>query len=489
MISAHASNHDFFLEKVSKTIQRHRLLKPEESVLVAVSGGLDSMTLLYALRALGYNLEVAHFDHQTRGGESACDADFVQASCRTLGLPSFQGTEPVLHNAHRLRTSFEAHARERRYAFLTATATRQGIMTLATGHQMDDQAETVLMGLLGLSSDFGPGGLLPSINRDGIKIIRPLIECTREEIQGWALANDIPWREDRSNASTRFMRNRVRLDVIPFLERVHPGFAGRLARFAEMYRCDSAYLDTCASRLLEAISRPSRLFPEIIVLEREAFRLAPDAVRRHAFKVLAHRLGVHACRERLFKAETFVQKASTGAYFDFGDGIRLYAAKDGIHVIPGKCLFLEGAASGCELAVPGITNVGEWTVHARLLAANQSPVLKQPRSSTAWRQYFDLEGLKPPVSLRFRNPGDRMVPFGMQHSKKVQDIMVDEGVPEYCRNALPILTTREGVLWIVGCRRSALAPVREGTRTIVELSCDRVQDEEGYDSPVSTDSL
>lgn len=476
---ARASEPDPFLRLVADTIRNHNLLQPQEKVLVAVSGGLDSTVLLHALRALGYVVEGAHFDHQTREGESAGDANFVQHMCRTLDVPCFCGTEPVLDEALRSGTPFEAYARKRRYAFLTATAALRGCRVLATGHQMDDQAETVLMGVLGLSSDFGPGGFPPLTYREQVWVIRPLIDCSRDQIERWANARDITWREDSTNASTAYTRNRMRIELIPLIKSLHPGFGRRLARFGEMLRSDTQFLDLHASRLLQDSLHPYPGNPDIFELDHRAFLLAPEALRRHALKVLACRHNVRPSYGQFLRADIFVRTAPTGRYFDFGGGIKLYKATSGVHILVPSQTSAMHRIEATGLNIPGSTIAGVWTLDVHILEGQDWSPATLPGISSPWHQYFDLDVLGQPVEIRSRKPGDRIVPYGMHRPRKIQDIMVECGIPEYHRDALPVLTTPAGILWVPGCRRAAMAPILETTRRVLEVECRFAREECG----------
>lgn len=456
---------------VKDTIQRYGLLQQGCRVLAAVSGGVDSMVMLRVIQMLGYLVEAAHFDHQSRGGESAADAAFVRNICLEWGIPFHFGTEAVESGARANRLSFEGYARERRYAFLISTAKQNGIDTIATGHQQDDQAETVLMGLLGLASGIGPGGYAPLLEQEGLRIVRPLADCSREMLIAWARATGIPWRDDATNEMAICARNRIRLGVLPALIKSVPETAPRLARLGETYRSIMRFLDQCAEEFLRDALKPDGNGASVRVLSRERFIKAPEALRCHVIKVLAHRNNIRIHYEHCKRAEAFILRAGSGKYFDFGKGILLYTARDGIHILPVSAADKHTPGTVVPVAVPGETTIGEYIIRARLLKNQDKAILYAREHAGSQRQYFDWEALNGGVESRFRRPGDTLVPFGKTHAKKLQDVMIASGIPEYQRNTLPLLTCNDRIIWAVGCRRSAFAPVMNTTRNMLELEC------------------
>ena len=457
---------DSLLSRVKQAIQRHHLLEPGDHVLAAVSGGLDSMVLLHALVALGYTVEAAHFDHQTREGQSTEDAGFVRQACAQLNIPCHSGTEPVAENARRSALSFEAYARDRRYAFLAGMAEERGCAAVATGHQRDDQVETVLLGLFGLASDLGPGGFAAATRFNDVPVIRPLIGCGRDMIQAWAEARGITWREDSTNQQPLYRRNRLRMAVMPLLDE---SVRNHVARFSEILRSDTAFLDGHAASLLDTLLRPCAFAPGISVLDTVSFRAFPEAVRRHALKVLAHRCGIPFSFDRCLHAEVFLLDAAAGSWFHFGQGAALYMGRDGAHLLTSKNGSLRQPVLEGRLVVPGTTRAGAYTFETRLLQADEAG----PGSPASWnkqcRQYFDWDSLQKPLCLRAPKTGDVFRPFGMPGTRKVREVMAECDIPAYLRDAVPLITAQDTILWVTGCRRGADAPILASTATILEI--------------------
>lgn len=456
---------------VRTTIDRHTLLHPGETILAAVSGGIDSMVMLHVLKQFGYAVEAVHFDHQSRGGESGKDADFVKDICEKWGVVCHFGTEPVEKNASKSGMSFEQYARTRRYAFLLNTATENGIDVIATGHQQDDQAETVLMGILGLASGIGPGGYALATVQDGIRIVRPLADCSRNMLVAWAQAHQLAWREDGTNGLPICVRNRIRHDVLPALKRIAPDVGHQLVQLGEIYRTSTEFLDRCSADLLDETLRADREDCRVRILDRERFIAAPTALRRHLIKVLAHRNNVNMTYEHSARAESFILHASSGNYFDFGKGMRLYVARDGIHLAPEADVYCHDPEITVTLVVPGETMVGQYRIQARIAPHKAISLEDIRKNSCSGVQYFDLDVLEAPVEVRFRRSGDTLVPYGMTVPKKLQELMISCGIPGYRRNTVPLVTVNDHIIWAVGCRRSAHAPVLETTAQVLELVC------------------
>ncbi len=461
---------DQLLAQAAMTVRRRRLFAPDALLIVAVSGGLDSMVMLHVLSRLGCRIEVAHFDHGTREGESAADADFVRETCLTLNVPFHTKREAVDSDAARRGRSFEAYARERRYAFLVDVARQRGAAAVAVAHHMNDQAETMLMAALGLSSDFGLNGIAPEIELDGMRVVRPMLDCSREDMEAWARVNAIPWRDDRTNNEACCLRNRMRLEALPFLANYSPHASAALARLADILRSDGAYLDAAAAQCLEAWSRTNTDESVFFDIDRTSFMKAPEAMRRRALKVLAMRLGVSMGHAHILRAEQFLLEAASGKAFDFGGGVVCRVAMNSIFIL--KPRTKTGAVDDhrVELPIPGAVPFSHGLVAARVHEAAPLSVDDLRRRCTPTRQFFDLDRIVRPVFVRGRRPGDRMVPFGLNHAKKVQDILVDEGIPAHRRDAIPLLAAGDEILWLVGVRRGAAAPVLPGVRRLLELT-------------------
>jgi tRNA(Ile)-lysidine synthase len=444
---------------VLSAIRAHAMWTPGETVLVAVSGGADSMALLYVLREVEVHVEAAYFDHQTRNGESAEDGAFVRQQAAALGVPFHTESRPVEQEAAVAGSSFEAHARAVRYAFLTRVARERGCAAIATGHHADDQAETVLMRLLRGASPQGLAGIPPVRSEAGIRVVRPLIACTRETILAYVEARGIPYRTDRTNADTDFVRNRVRHELLPLLRASYnPRIDDALCRLAEIERAENAYLDAAAHEAL------SRCVVEDGAMAREPFAELPEALRRRVALLFSWCHGVDCPFDRVDALASFIAAAPTGNRFDLGEGVLLCNSRDVTEAVK-AC---ECDARETALPVPSVTEA-----FGRRFETTARPCPEETdwaANCTPGRQVFDADALGAALSVRHRLPGDRFMPLGMTGSRKLKDYLIDVGVPATRRDGLLLLTVPDGIAWVVGHAMDARFAVTPQTRRIIEVT-------------------
>lgn len=454
-------------EKVSHAIQIYHLLEEGQLVIVAVSGGMDSMVLLHVLRELGYSAVVAHFDHQTRGGQSTEDAVFVQHYCENEGIPFFLRSEPIHASALAQHKSFEAYARQRRYAFFIDIAKMTGTNTIALGHHEQDQVETAIMGMFGLASDFGPWGMAPVSTRGDIRLIRPLLECTKKEIQCYGESKKIPWTEDSTNNLPHHTRNKIRLELLPIIQGINPKAQSHFVRVLKFYRDSSELLDKQSRELLRVASENSVLVPKIQVLDVKKLCEAPPTLRRNAIKLLLFRLGVPMSYLLCISVEKFIVGAPSGKRFELPNNVILYHTKDHVHILTSEVIQQIQPIKTQHLCIPGEICVEPFTICAYCLENYKF----SPAEANEWQMFFDADTIPHHLEVHSRKAGDRMVPFGMASAKKVKEILIDASVPHYWRDRVPILSAGAEIIGMLGVKRSALAPVLPTTKRVLKISC------------------
>jgi tRNA(Ile)-lysidine synthase len=409
---------------VAASIRRRKLLAPDEPVLVALSGGPDSTALLAALQALSRAglagpVSACHVDHGLRPG-SHRDAEHCARICERLGVPLGRRRVEVA------RGNVQAQARKARYAALREAAAAAGAAAIATGHTRSDQAETVILRLLRGSGARGLSGIPP---RRGA-LVRPLIDRSRAEVLAYLRQRGLPFLEDPSNAAPRFLRNRVRSEVMPVLAELASSAEGALARAADLLRDDERALEAAARRLLAGAG----------VAPRAALAAAPPAVRRRAVR-------------RLWKAASGSRRGLGARHVEAVLRLLLRPGP-GRTALPGGLearLGPAGLAIGPPEAAPAgpvevpIPRPGAYPVPGRGLllrlepapaAGPAAPLLRQ--GAAAW-----------PLLLRTRRPGDRFRPAGGRGSKKLKAWLIDRRVPRPARDGLLLLVDAAGrILWI-----------------------------------------
>ena len=456
---------DCFVQRVYRFILEHHMIQPEETVLVGVSGGVDSLALLHCLHVLRHefncSLHVAHLDHGMRP-DSAADAEFVRKQSDQLNLPVSVERIDVPQLMRHNKLSAETAARNARYHFYESLSDRIGATKIALGHHRGDQAETVLMHLLRGAGSIGLKGMLPV--RDG-KFIRPLLNSSRAEIEAFGTELSLQPRKDSTNRESNCLRNRIRLELIPLLEQSYnPNLQNTLNQTAELLRVESDYLEGIAGEAFEACREKSDV-TDVVVLNRHTFLQHHLAVR---LRILRCAIGEIFGGMRSFYFNHFagmlklIEGETPNASLNLPDNLRLQRAYNQLKfhklvAVPHEFEY--------EVVVPGTTNLP--VLNARLIAtieASQPPKLRDGK----FHAVFD--GLKFPLKLRNRRDGDRFQPFGMQGSKKVKDFLIDSKVPRHDRGRVPILVSGEEIVWVVGHRTSERFKVGGETKRYVYLA-------------------
>ncbi len=482
---------DDLLREVERTIERYALLRRGERIIVGVSGGPDSLTLLDLLQRLagrwGWSLHVAHLDHGLRP-ESAAEADFVRALAEARGLP-ITVERAELPARVREGVAVEETARRYRYAFLARVAVAEGATAIAVGHNADDQAETVLMHLLRGSGLDGLRGMLPSRPlRDyrllpsetppaDLRLVRPLLFIPRARIEAYCRRRGLRPLRDPSNAETTFFRNRLRHEVFPCLEEVAPRFRERLTRLAEVVRADAELLHQAVDAAWSQLLREEGT--DWLDFDLRGWREAPLAIRRALIRRAAYRLRP-SLRDVDFvhveAAEQVAQAGETGAVATLPGGLRLTVGYDGLTIgaaeaerLPRSHPWLE---AGMEVSLPPTGSLalgGGWRVEVERLHRWSTALIRQNSDPlTAW---VDAEALGDAPLLRTRRRGDRFHPQGMPGPMRLSDFFINLKLPRRLRDRQPLLVGSRGtIVWVVGYRLAEPALVREGSRAVVRLT-------------------
>jgi tRNA(Ile)-lysidine synthase len=436
------------------------MLLEGETVLAAVSGGADSMATLHVLLEVHGQVAVAYFDHRTRDGASGDDGEFVRAEAESLCLRFLTESLPVERPPEAESLSFEEYAREERYAFLTRTAKAHGYAAIATGHHRDDNTETVLMRMIRGASPHGLQGIRPVAERGGVRLIRPLLELSRAEVLAYVKEKGLTRREDSTNADTRFLRNRIRRELLPLLEaNYNPRVASALNRLAEAQRAENEYMDAEARRCLESCLTADGN------VDRARFAAAPIAIQRRAFLIFAWRHGVQCSFERVDAASALIVQGSTGSHLDLGGGAQLCNAKRETILI-GEA-FPSAERGSVTLRIPGTAHGFDRSIAARPIAREQAEPFAEYCSPC--RQVFESAALAQGATLRPVAEGDRFRPLGLGGTKKLSDYLAEAEVPIWKRPETLVLTSGEAILWVVGHGIGEEAAVHNPAAPLVEI--------------------
>jgi tRNA(Ile)-lysidine synthase len=435
------------IARVHQTIIREELLRPKEAVVVAVSGGLDSMALLEILQRLGqWKLHVAHFNHCLRGAESDADESFVRNAAQKLGLQFFTERGDIKAHAAEQGSSIEMAARELRYRFLHALADRVTAERIVLAHHADDQVETFWLRLL--RGDVGPGlaGMRwkrPATANGHIQIVRPLLDVQKAELIEFARQNGIEFRDDSSNASIGFQRNRLRLEIIPQLEKFQPSLGQISWKAAEILSAEKQFLEASARAWLAQ--------------DAENFSSLHKALQREIVRVQLLDLGVKPTHELI---ETLRSSEITPASVSASQAI--------LRDPDGRLRFKENHS----LAFGDIEMSVDLRAHGSVAVGNarfEWRFVEKRGPAGLGVEYFDAAQIGPSGMIRQWQPGDRYQPIGLPASAKLQDLFTNAKIPADKKRHRLVATDHAGkIFWVEGLRISELHKVTPQTTRVLE---------------------
>jgi len=463
--------------KVLQFIRENHLVTNQRQLLVAVSGGPDSVCLLHILVALrevlNINLHVAHLDHRLRDIDSVTDAAYVSHQARRLGIPATVGTRDVKDYQARRPTSLEEAAREVRYAFLAEVAQSIGADSVATGHTADDNVETILMHLIRGTGTRGLRGLQP-VNRwqsseNSINIIRPLLPVSRQETVDFCRRHRLRPRTDSSNFSMSPLRNRIRHQLVPLLQSYNPRINEALLRTARIANDDLASLDKQTAPFWgSTVQRQG----EAIVFDKKNFLTLPPSQQRHLLREAIEELTGSLKNIEADHIEKLIiaagrpagkQISLPGGLVFFIDYNRCLLAQETANLSPFPLIKGES-----PLRIPGEMMLSGWRVVATLIKPEQ-----MTEKGDDFIAYLDFEKTGGCLVVRRRQPGDRFQPLGMSQSKKLAEFMIDAKIPRAWRQQVPVVASPHHPLWVVGWRIDDRVKVSENTRRILCLQFER----------------
>jgi tRNA(Ile)-lysidine synthase len=468
-------------QRVLAFIKENNLVSRRERLVVAVSGGPDSVCLLYILAALRQelpiDLHIAHLNHQLRGKDSDADARYVAGLAKRLGIPATIASQDVIAYQKQHRLSLEEAARLVRYSFLAGVAAKVGAVKAAVGHTSDDHIETMLMHLLRGSGTKGLRGLMPvsklSPSGGSLTVIRPLLDLSRADTVAYCRAHKLKPRLDASNLSPEPLRNKIRLHLLPELRKYNPQINQALLRLSRTAADDLDFIETEARRFMDSITQVGE--NSVIIKKKDLLALAPSLQRQVLRSSIESLLGSLKDIEA-GHIEDIIEalEKPAGKVIGLPFGINFTIEYDRYILAPeaaSLCPFptLEGEIA---LKIPGKTLLPGWAINAAI--ENKSAGKARGGEANDFSACFDFAKVGKNLTVRRRLNGDRFQPLGMAQPKKLNVFMIDARIPQTWRRRIPIVCVGDRILWVVGFRIDERYKVLPSTRDVLRLEFKRV---------------
>ncbi len=454
------------VDKVSDLVNKTRLIDRGGRILVGVSGGPDSMCLLHLLlkfeKSHGIRVFVAHLNHGFRE-EAAGEASFVQEICRDWKVPFYGARINVPLYKKRYGLSSQEAARLARYRFYEVAAAYFNVYKVALGHHRDDQVETVLLNILYGSGLDGLGGMKAARRWRNLYVIRPLLEVSRDEIELYCEKESVPYITDRSNLESLYRRNKIRRELLPYLEKeFNPRIKDSLSRLTNLLSADRDFMESVTIKYFKALARISK---GRVYLETDAFKRLPLSLKRRIVRK-SYRISVKSCQnlgtqhvERLINLGV---SGKTGKEVPLPGGGMAYKTSRGLVVKK----YLRSAITTVPLKVPGRTYVPGAGVTIKAKVEDPGELPWPPGEKVA---YLDYHKLSFPLFVRSRQAGDRFVPLGLKKRKKLKDFFIDQKIPRRERDLCPLVVSGDNIAWVAGQRISNGYKITGDTRRVLVL--------------------
>lgn len=453
--------------KVLDTIKEHNLICDEDNIAIGVSGGPDSMALLYILleikALINFNIYIIHVNHGVRGKDAEKDQLFVKRIAEELNLPYYTKSVNMIEYGKKMGITAEEAGRELRYGFFREVLNAQGGGKIAVAHNLNDQAETLIMRFFRGTGIDGLKGM-EFITGD---IIRPILGISREEIESYIEDNNIETVLDETNLQPIYTRNKVRLELIPYIEEnFNPNIINTLWRMSQISAVDSKFLEGYSKKGFNLIVKNED--ENGIILDGKKLLEEDQSIQQRVLRISIERVNDSLqgiSKMQISNILDLLNKFETGkevhisnniiAKISYGDLI----IKKNTHKKDDKYLH--------KLKLPGITNLQDINYSFDIQILPIEEISKMYKDNNIG--YFDYDIIKGDLSVRNRKDGDRFMPFGMKGTKKLKDYLIDEKIPNRLRNGIPLIVDQRNILWVVGYRTNEMYKVTKDTKKVLKI--------------------
>jgi len=451
-----------FLPPIQKVLTDAAILKDGDALLVALSGGADSVALLLALHELGYPVHALHCNFELRGTASDGDEAFCRRLCHAHDIPLSVKHFRTRSYAQRHGISIEMSARELRYQWFAEVAATQGAQAVCVAHHRDDNIETLLLNLIRGTGIHGLTGMRPvsqrTIDSSQLSIVRPLLEVSRAEIEAWLTERDQTWVTDHTNLDPdAALRNKIRLQLLPLMEEMNPRVRESLAETAHRLAEAEALMGDAVRDISSEVSQPDGS------LSVSALKQATSS--QTVLHEILHPRGYTAEQVRDIHD---TMEGESGKLWESRQGHRLLRDRGRLLMQDTDRAATATPAGGTFLPLDGLY---EGPFGLRLLIRRQAidpATFEIPRD--AHTACFDLEKLTLPLALRLTREGDRFQPFGMNGTRLVSDLMTDHKLSLFDKERQLLVTSGDRIAWVVGLRAAAGFEVDDHTRHVITLT-------------------
>ena len=452
------------------------MLKKNEKVLVCVSGGPDSVCLLLILNGLESKLKpdihIAHLNHMLRGKESDDEEEFVRKLAKSLKLPAVIGRKDVSLFAKKEKLSLEDAARRARLEFFLKAAGKIKACKIALGHTLDDQAETVMMRILRGAGLKGLSGIWPAREINNSIIIRPLLKVTKKEVLRYLKVKNVEARLDSSNTKNIYLRNKIRLNLIPYLKRnYNPKIKETLAVEAEVLRRNYQYIEKKAERVFEKTAgiKDGQVIIDLKKLFKEDNSLVSEVLRRSIYHVKGNLNRISY--RHILDLEKLIRDNRGTSFLDLPAGLKAIKEYYTLKIYRGNSRAKKHIKSSYLLSILKVNRVNKlgFEIKAELLG-RQSYIFAENKMI----EFVDFDKLKGKLTLRFKKVYDKFKPLGMKQEKSLKNFFIDSKIAKCKRENIPLVICNNKIVWVVGHRISEDFKVTEETGKILKLTAKKL---------------
>jgi len=462
-------------EKVLSYIKDNSLIEPGDKILVALSGGPDSICLLNILfelkEELNIDIAAAHLNHLLRGEDAFKDEEYVINICNNMRIKCFVKRVDINGYAKEHKLSSEMAGRNVRYCFFDEIVEEEGFNKVATAHNANDQAETILFRLMRGTGLEGLGGI--KVSRDN-KIIRPILCLSRKEVEKYIELKNLNPRIDKTNFEKIYNRNKIRLDILPYMkENFNEDIIQTLNRMSLLLQKDNEFLENLS---LSFYNKYCIQYDDCFIIKKEIFKEEESIVNR----VLRHAITRYSKSNYDFEMKhiykiSYLAKNNSGKSVDLPNGIYAENIYGDIYIKNKKKYDINNKKEKVILSKDNINKstieFNKFSIEFSVMNNYQSNDIRLNKGNLI--QYFDFDKINDNISIRNRNDGDKIIPLGMSGGKKLKDIFIDMKIPKEERDNIPILCFNEKIAWIIGIRTSENYKLTNESKNILKVVVER----------------